>query len=908
VGAGTFTGASEIVLHELIHGLTGYKLSYYIYDKGTDPTSLQLAKQFREAMPGIALNKKEEAAVKSIQVLMNQVKQTILKDPKKKAAFNIALTKLRKEEGLSTAEIDEFYGLSDIREFVTMALTNAEFQKMLNEIEAPSGKTFWKALKERLMRLLNAMGIEIAPGSVLEATVHDVLDLVIQPDQVGEEELLEGMSEGEEKTMDMVFPDQFDNVVSGKKTQTTRENKNNYKVGDNLTIKNKEGDIVRAIVTYVKPVDNITLIHNLPENDEYFKLEGREGDKAYFVKNTQYLKSKKNVVTIGFSLINEKEGKYIEKVFESYGTYYKFVLDKEGIPVEGHYSQGNPNDWNPLNRKSMVEKYNELFVAEKRDMSERTKDDNQLELPDGRIITFSDEQYNGLNMIREWMKGDDTFFTLSGYAGTGKTTIIKKIIDEHKGSVIVSAPTHAAVNQVIETTEQQGSTLHKLLGLQPHLQLDEFDPNNPIFKQTSDPTINEYSLVVIDEASMINKGLLKMIEETVDGRYTKVIFMGDEAQIPPIKEAASPVFMKKPEANFFQLTQTQRLTGGNPLGLVYDKIRNNLRKPDGGFERKTMLNSKGEGVIFTNRQTDFRTAVLNAFNSNEFKDDVNHAKVIAWQNATVGGANKVIRESIFGKDADRLEKGDVLMGYRSIKDKYTMVIKNAVIYKVTERSELTKSDRGLDGWDITIEYKDEGKMKTENVFVVDPTNPENIEKYTEIHNRLERAPVAQGNKKLWAHYYAFRRNNVIMEAIPRIVNGKSKPIVKDLDYGYAITAHKAQGSTYKHVFVMESDIDQNSKVKERNQIKYVAMSRPTHTATVLTDRATEQKNTFVDKPIPAPPPMDDPTDAGDTVKGMPNDDGVIGQDGSILSKTLVVDAEVFVTDGELDKFIKRCKG
>ena len=46
-------------------------------------------------------------------------------------------------------------------------------------------------------------------------------------------------------------------------------------------------------------------------------------------------------------------------------------------------------------------------------------------------------------------------------------------------------------------------------------------------------------------------------------------------------------------------------------------------------------------------------------------------------------------------------------------------------------------------------------------------------------------------------------------------------------YGYAITAHKSQGSTYKNVMIMESDVDANNKIVERNRIKYTAYSRAT---------------------------------------------------------------------------------
>jgi superfamily I DNA/RNA helicase len=45
-------------------------------------------------------------------------------------------------------------------------------------------------------------------------------------------------------------------------------------------------------------------------------------------------------------------------------------------------------------------------------------------------------------------------------------------------------------------------------------------------------------------------------------------------------------------------------------------------------------------------------------------------------------------------------------------------------------------------------------------------------------------------------------------------------------YNYAITCHKAQGSTYGTVFLIEDDIDKNFKAIERNRIKYTAFTRP----------------------------------------------------------------------------------
>ena len=65
------------------------------------------------------------------------------------------------------------------------------------------------------------------------------------------------------------------------------------------------------------------------------------------------------------------------------------------------------------------------------------------------------------------------------------------------------------------------------------------------------------------------------------------------------------------------------------------------------------------------------------------------------------------------------------------------------------------------------------------------------------------------------------------------IREKSEVIVKDMDYGFANTVHKAQGSTYNHVFILEYDINKNWNVKERNQIKYVAYTRPEMKAIVL---------------------------------------------------------------------------
>jgi len=320
----------------------------------------------------------------------------------------------------------------------------------------------------------------------------------------------------------------------------------------------------------------------------------------------------------------------------------------------------------------------------------------------------------------------------------------------------------------------------------------------------------------------------------------KVLFMGDPAQIPPVGEKESVIFLQD-NKEFHQLTKIERQDDGNPLINFYTPLRDNLMVLDGGIERKTVLNDRGEGIIFTVDKRKFREKVLEAFKSPEFQKDTDYAKVIAWKNETVMKSNKVIREQLLGKDTDIVEVGDILMGYRSISDEKQRynIIENSADYRVVKKGELEENEYGITGWHIQLrEDLAKGQFRHQNVFIIDANNHDNLHLYGEMHDFFR--DMGKSNKKNWKKYYAFRRANVLMKTIEKYRNGLYRPdgeiIVKDLDYGYAITGHKSQGSTYSHVFVMENDINSNWVLKERNQIKYVALTRPSISATVLTTK------------------------------------------------------------------------
>lgn len=435
---------------------------------------------------------------------------------------------------------------------------------------------------------------------------------------------------------------------------------------------------------------------------------------------------------------------------------------------------------------------------------------------------------------------EDNLYLTDNFTVTHNTTIIKKILEGYYGGVVVSAPTHKAKKVIMNTTGKDGQTLHSLLGLRPDVDLDDFNPNDPKFNPIATPRISEYNFVIIDEASMINQELYELISEKVRGEKTKVLFMGDPAQIPPVGEKESVVFLQ-PEIEIHQLTKIERQNDTNPITYVYDALRNNLDEINGGFERKTCMNELGEGIIFTVDKKSFRKAIIEKFKSDEFQKDIDFVKVIAWRNDTVMKSNMIIRNELFGEKTDIVEIGDVLMAYRSISEqKYHInIIENSTDYRIVEKSGLEENSYGIKGFRVKLrEDLARGEFNYEDVFIIDANDHQNLHLYAQMHDFYR--DMGKANKKQWKKYYEFRRCNLLMKTISEYINGQPRRnediIAKDLDYGLVITGHKSQGSTYSHVFVLENDINANWIIKERNQIKYVALTRPSISATVLTTK------------------------------------------------------------------------
>ena len=478
----------------------------------------------------------------------------------------------------------------------------------------------------------------------------------------------------------------------------------------------------------------------------------------------------------------------------------------------------------------------------------------EVTTPSGKQITLNDQQHAALVSMLEWA-GDSskTAFTLSGYAGTGKTTIVFVFLHyltefRRQTAIAVSAPTHKAKKVIQRATGRPSHTIQSLLGLAPFVELEEFDPNKPQFARKNDPKITEYDYVIIDEASMMNTNLFDILVTEAEMSATKIVFMGDAAQLPPVGEAVSKVFTSDKIDVKAELTRVERQADGNPLMPIYDAIRSNTKSTVDLFPHVSKTNEAGEGRIFLGDQNEWLDRAVFEFKSTDYERDTDHAKLLAWTNQRVKDLNISIRRKLHGDEVPPLVVGEVLMGYRTVGHNDSILIENSADYRVIAFEEFVsefkmddKTTREIGMWHVKLAAADvpqtkefEGESGTRMVKIVQPT-PENYATFVEAYEEeLKKAKAAKGRyerRQAWSEYYGFKDQHLLLHDIRR--DGKLV-CRKDLDYAYAITVHKSQGSTYTYAFVDETDLNKNSKRhEERNNLKYVAISRPSKIAIIL---------------------------------------------------------------------------
>lgn len=462
-------------------------------------------------------------------------------------------------------------------------------------------------------------------------------------------------------------------------------------------------------------------------------------------------------------------------------------------------------------------------------------------------FSLNDQQKSALYELEKFIEDYGTEITLSGYAGTGKSTIIgifSKWLDHRigRGNIVYTAPIHRA-NVITKQNNPNANvyTLSALFGFTPDtdeaMERESLDLRELEFRAKNQVKYEPGQLIIIDEASMVQDGLYEYIQKIVAKDGVSVIYVGDSAQLRPVKsDHISKVFTSDGVPQI-TLTKVER-TGDNPIL----KEATRLRRGE-GLSYQTDINDKGQGVLYTSNDTVINENLKQIISSEEFNADPLHFRVITATNAAAATYNSKIRSLRYGKFAKPFVKGDILMGYsnklRKPDGSYRLI--NSMDYIVQNVRDTTvkfKTDKGdieFKAFKLSIRPIGNTIMDDFHITVIDKNEPDSkLFEIVEYKDRLWRmAKEAKQDKQISKYrdlvQMAFNIDNELNITKNLEDNQGRLKIRKAIDYGYAQTVWKSQGSTYSKVLILSNEIDTfgygRDVMQLRNELRYVAVSR-----------------------------------------------------------------------------------
>ena len=462
-------------------------------------------------------------------------------------------------------------------------------------------------------------------------------------------------------------------------------------------------------------------------------------------------------------------------------------------------------------------------------------------------FSLNDQQKSALYELEKFIEDGGTEITLSGYAGTGKSTIIgifSKWLNNRigRGNIVYTAPTHRA-NVITKQNNPNANvyTLSALFGFTPDtdiaIEQGSLDLRELEFRSKNQVKYEPGQLIIIDEASMVQDGLYEYIQKIVAKDGVSVIYVGDSAQLRPVKsDHISKVFTADGVPQI-TLTKVER-TGDNPILKEATRLRQGE-----GLSYQTDINDKGQGVLYTSDAATIDENLKQIVTSEEFNADPLHFRVLTATNAAVSAYNSKIRSLRYGKFAKPFVKGDIIMGYsnklRKPDGSYKLVNSgDYVIQNITDTTVKFKTDKGdieFKAFKLSIRPTGSTIMDDFQITVIDKNEPDSkLFEIVEYKDRLWRmAKEAKQDKQISKYrdlvQMAFNIDNELNITKNLEDNQGKLKIRKAIDYGYAQTVWKSQGSTYSKVLILSNEIDTfgygRDVMQLRNELRYVAVSR-----------------------------------------------------------------------------------
>jgi len=388
---------------------------------------------------------------------------------------------------------------------------------------------------------------------------------------------------------------------------------------------------------------------------------------------------------------------------------------------------------------------------------------------------------------------NSTEFGISGPGGVGKTFLMSHLIDDTLPAytetcyimgvkpmyeeVVMTATTNKAAEVLARATGRPTSTYHSFQGLTVK---NDFKTGESNVIPSKSFTIKRNKIIFIDEASMIDRQLLKYAREGTHN--SKLVFVGDADQLLPVKESKSPVYSGNIPTHYL----TQQMRTDNPeLKALHQQLRDTVEGKTGFLPIKCV-----PGVIDWVSDSEMEQLVLDHFTQ------VTDSRIVAYTNDQVIRYNNYIREA--NGHVGEYKVGEKLVSNSAVKLGVEDRLSIEQELEIIDQDSATRMIKVVGN--IELEVRDSSINTGYSGIISDVPVPTDPDYFNQLVKWL-------GKDKNWEPYFRLK------ESIP------------DLRALHACTVHKSQGSTYDTIFIDATDLSSCRQPDMVARLLYVAVSR-----------------------------------------------------------------------------------
>lgn len=420
---------------------------------------------------------------------------------------------------------------------------------------------------------------------------------------------------------------------------------------------------------------------------------------------------------------------------------------------------------------------------------------------------------------------NDSIFLLTGYAGTGKTSLISAVVaslDSLRLRSVLLAPTGRAAKVLSSYSGKTAFTIHKKIYRQK-------SSKDGIGTFSLDRNLHKETYFIVDEASMISNSssesslfgsgqlLDDLIEYVYSGTGCKLILVGDPAQLPPVGSDTSPALYLPAVSSYgfgivsFELKEVVRQAVSSGILMNATEIRANIH---GGTQAYPQITVEGYDDVIRISGNDLIDELQTAYE----KTSVEETVVVVNSNKLANKYNQGIRNRIFFKE-EEIGAGDLLMVVKNNyywlteDDEAAGFIANGDIAEV-KKIRRYEEKYGFRFADMTLYFPDynleiDAKVVLDTLHYDSPSMPS--DKNRELYFSI------------LADYAGIKSKRKQFEAI------REDPFYNALQvkFAYAVTCHKAQGGQWKRVFLDQGMFNRQEPTTEYMRWLYTAVTRAT---------------------------------------------------------------------------------